>query len=652
MKRTIILLILIQISFVTLAQVKRPEVNQNKIKLQKAVNRIADSLQKKMSNTDLLVAKTHYTDYKKYDIHRDSSIIDTTLTIFKDYQFNYLRKDDFELLAFSNQGQTFNKLAYQFEQYNANPSIGAKAKHFNYKEIEHIYYYKVPTPTTELMYRTGMEQGQVLDAMLTMNTSPQFNFSIGYKGLRSLGTYRNSLSSHGNFTATFNYLNKKKNYDIRGHYTSQDLMNQENGGLTDLSLSQFLSNDANYKQRGRLDVNLLTAESELKGKRYFVEQRFRLLRIKSDSLQKYQITLGQKYSYETKHFEYTQADVSTLFGTAFTSKIDDHAYHQQHNASAYVNFKYPLLLGNFRVTANYHRFIYGFKNPAENISLMLPSELKDTKISGIIEWNASIKKIHLKAILHQQISGEKLTKSLLATAIYKKDSVNWVKGFLNLYTKAPDLNYQLYRSNYKKYNWHTNFSNEEFWNLGVELKSNQWIHAQLSYHKINNWLFLDANNEGPKQTHETINYLKATVNKGFTYRKFGLENTLMYQKATENAGFSVPQIVSRNTLYYATNLFKGNPIYIQTGVTVKYFSSFFAPNYNPLLGEFTPQTTVKIGDFPTLDVFLNGRIQRTRLFLKVENVTSKIKSPDYFSAPNYPSRDFTVRFGLVWNFFI
>lgn len=633
------------------AQVKKPAID-TKAKINKAINRASDTLTKRMAASDPLVDKTHYTDFKIYDFERDSTIIDTTLTILKDYKFNYLRKDDFELLPFHNQGQTSNQLAYSFDEKNLNPSIGAKAKHFNYYEIEDINYYKVPTPSTELMYRTGMEQGQVLDALLTMNTSPQFNFSFAYKGLRSLGRYRNSLSSQGNFRATFNYQSKNKHYDFRGHYTSQDLMNQENGGLTTTSLAQFLSGDANYNQRGRLDVNLLDAESMLRGKRYFIEQRYHLLRIKSDSLQKSQITLGQTYSYETKHFKFSQSGVSSLFGDALTTAIDDHAYHQQHNTSAFVTFKSPLLLGNIKIAANLHSFEYGFKNPVDSIFASLPKYIKDDKWAMQAEWNSSINKIHLKAVLNQQITGDNTTKSLFASATYKKDSVNWAKGFINIYTKTPELNYQLYRSNYKEYNWYHNFSNQDVWNVGFELKSKKWLNANLNYSKIDHLLYFDSTNAAPLQATETVDYLKATIFKGFTFYKFGFENTLMYQKVSESNLISVPAYTSRNTLYYATHLFKGNPLYIQTGVTLKYFSKFYVPAYNPLLGEFTQQNNIEMGNYPTIDIFLNGQIQRTRIYFKIENVTSKMSSPNYFSAPNYPSRDFSVRFGLVWNFFI
>ena len=49
-------------------------------------------------------------DYKIYYSDGTVKHVDTSLTINKDYHFNYLRKDYFELLPFANTGETFNKL--------------------------------------------------------------------------------------------------------------------------------------------------------------------------------------------------------------------------------------------------------------------------------------------------------------------------------------------------------------------------------------------------------------------------------------------------------------------------------------------------------------------------------------------------------------
>ena len=77
-----------------------------------------DTLTNKGSTKVILSGKTKYTDYKIFSHKRDTAYIDTTLSIKKEYIFNYLRKDNFELLAFHNQGQTFNSLGYSFSNLN------------------------------------------------------------------------------------------------------------------------------------------------------------------------------------------------------------------------------------------------------------------------------------------------------------------------------------------------------------------------------------------------------------------------------------------------------------------------------------------------------------------------------------------------------
>ena len=149
------------------------------------------------------------TDYLIISHENDTTYLDTTLTIQKEYKFNYLRKDNFGLIPFSNLGQTYNSLTFNFENTNLMPTFGARARHFNYMEIEDINYYRVPTPLTELVFKSAFEQGQLADSFFTVNTSPQLNFSIAYKGLRSLGKYQHLLTSTGNFRFTSNYQTKE-----------------------------------------------------------------------------------------------------------------------------------------------------------------------------------------------------------------------------------------------------------------------------------------------------------------------------------------------------------------------------------------------------------------------------------------------------------
>ena len=50
--------------------------------------------------------------YKIYTLQKDTTYVDTSLTIQSEYKYNLLRKDIFGLLPFSNEGQTYNTLDF------------------------------------------------------------------------------------------------------------------------------------------------------------------------------------------------------------------------------------------------------------------------------------------------------------------------------------------------------------------------------------------------------------------------------------------------------------------------------------------------------------------------------------------------------------
>jgi len=114
---------------------------------------------------------------------------------------------------------------------------------------------------------------------------------------------------------------------------------------------------------------------------------------------------------------------------------------------------------------------------------------------------------------------------------------------------------------------------------------------------------------------------------------------------------NVPQLTTRNTLYYTSHLFK-KALFLQTGITLKYFTKYNMNAYDPLLAEFYVQNVQEFGGFPMLDFFVNAKIRQTRIYFKAEHFNSSFTGYNYYSAPNNPYRDFAIRFGVVWNFFL
>ncbi len=519
--------------------------------------------------------------------------------------------------------------------------------------VNDIKYFEVPTPTSEIMARTGLGQGQVVDALFTANFNRRLNFSFSYKGLRSLGHFRRSLSSTGNLRTTLSYRTPLNQYGIRFHVAKQDFFNQESGGLPKYSLQYFRNNDKDFENRGRLDVNLDNTENTFVGTRVFFNHYYNLFSSKDSTNTKNfsNLKIGHKFLSEKKEYTFNQdKPIKKIFGKyAQKGEINDKTESYLMNNQAYLEFNSKYVLGRFKVKANYTNASYGYDTIINKASKI--SKLKDKTLSFGGEWQGKIKNFFVNADAtiipgNSHLSGNYFK----GEAMYKKDSLFTIKARLSQVSKRPNFNFQLFQSVYNDYNWSNNFKNVATQNLGGSILS-KWGNAYLDFSNIIDYAYFDEHSK-PKQYDKLVTYFKLKVEKEFRYRKFALMNTILYQEVTSGGDvFRVPRLITRNTLYYTDEWFKGKPLLVNIGLTFRYFTKYKMNSYNPLLAEFHLQNNTEIG-FPTVDFFLNGRIRRARIFFKIDNLTSKWSKRDYFSAPNYPYRDFTIRFGVVWNWFI
>jgi hypothetical protein len=513
-----------------------------------------------------------------------------------------------------------------------------------------------------------MEQGQNVDAMVTLNTSKNFNFSVAFKGLRSLGKYINQLSSTGNFRFTASYFTTKKRYIMNFHYTGQDLLNGENGGLT--QPEDFEDKDPLYKNRPRLQVFFNDAKSLLKGKRFFIDHSFRINPNDAEN----NLFIVHQLNYEHKFFEFNQATLGSTIGTSgvtfqrfgtssvTSNMIDQTMYDRLYNK---VGVQYEnKMLGKFQFFIE--NFIYNYFIGDEKIvtttvggistSTTYPGQSKATinTVGGQYDYRKG--KWNGTATLSNSISTQPM-RNFDANLTYTIDPKNNISFQYQNISKLPNHNYNLNNSSYDKYNWSNSFKNEKINNLIVNATT-QWLKASLQLTTLNDHLYFSNDTIGnykqyisPKQYSGTINYISLKVGREFKYRKWAIDNTFLYQKVVQkDTILNVPQLTMRNTLYFSDTVFK-KAMFLQTGIIFNYFTKYYADDYNPILGEFFVQKNQKIGNFPMLDFFINARIKQTRIFLKAEHFNSSFTGNKYYSAPNLPYHDFMVRFGLVWNFF-
>lgn len=629
-------------------------------------------VQKKKSRFDardpaLTSKKITIKDYKIISYKRDTTYLDTTLTIQKEYKYNYLRRDDFELMPFANVGQPYNKLGVDLKSVEPYPVLGATALNYNYMEVRDIDYYNVATPMTDLFFKTTFEEGQLLDAMLTFNTSQRLNFSLAYKGFRSFGKYPSDQAESGNFRTTTNYVTKNGRYRIRAHIAAQDIEIQANGGLINKE-EQFESGDPDFDERKKVDVRFNDADNKILGKRYYFDHFYKLLKKEKDSsrLERSSLGFGHVFNYETKYYTFDQTQQSIYFGNRLVPTIDDMArlktMYNQVNAEFY-NATLGRLQGNLSV----YNYDYFFNSILINEDgSQIPSRLKGEEIAIGAYYEKRIRGFELEGEFKYNLSGELGGNLLNASASYRLNDRHRLSVSTHASVRMPNFNYLLYQSDYVNYNWSNlnAFEKEQVYGLRFDFESDVWGDLTIDYTTVDNYSYFGANRdipvtEGvenaivkPFQESNVLNHTKITYNKEFRVGGFALNNTVMYQNVSQaNDVLNVPQLVTRNTLYFSADVFK-KAMYLQTGVTFKYFTSYMMDAYNPLLGEFYIQNEEELGGYPMLDFFINAKIQQTRIYLKAEHFNSGLgETKEYYSAPNYPYRDFVIRFGLVWNFF-
>lgn len=651
-KKILLLLILFSVT-VTFGQVGRKNVSlQRNSGGNNGRAEIKDGLPKEAAADTIATVDM----YKIISLERDTIVVDTALTIDKEFTANYLRKDNFGLLPMANDGQSYNLLDYGLVKYDPFPQFGFSAKHFPYMQVEDIKYYNVATPYTDLMYRSTQSQGQILDALVTLNTSENLNLFVGYKGLRSIGKYINSISSNGNFRIGGSYNTTSKRYFLKFHFTGQDFSNEENGGI--VNTDNFESDDPIYSQRERLEVYFTDAKSLLKGNRYFFDHTFRLSKSNPNS-----IVLHHQFNYENKFFEFLQTTRSDRLGPAYTSSINNKTrYNRMYNlvGAAYSNET----VGDFEFYVEDYNYNYYYKSLilANDFSVLVPNAINDRINTYGAKYTYQKNNWYGTALVSNSITDQSLANVDLKASYKYNDKTSFSARYQKM-NKLPDLSYRLYQSNYKEYNWFNEFKNEKINNFEFEGKT-KWLDASVQYTILNDKLyFADTATPStdpdvvtplytkPFQYGNTINYLSVKAHNNFEYFKFGIDNTVLYQNVQQSDNIlNVPAFVTRNTIYFTDKLFK-KALQIQTGITFQYFTKYYANDYNPLIGEFYIQERKKIGGFPLFDYFLNAKIQEFRVFLRAEHVNSSFTGNNFYSAPNYPYRDFTFRFGVIWDFF-
>lgn len=152
------------------------------------------------------------------------------------------------------------------------------------------------------------------------------------------------------------------------------------------------------------------------------------------------------------------------------------------------------------------------------------------------------------------------------------------------------------------------------------------------------------------QAPSSIEVFTVSLAQDLKWKFIGWENQITFQHSTNKNILPLPALNIYSNLYLQFRLAK--VLRIQLGGDIRFFTSYYAPDYFAAVGMFAVQDTanprVKIGKYPIVNVYANFHLKRCRFYVNVAHVNAG--SGNMFLSPHNPINPMTINLGLSWNF--
>lgn len=156
---------------------------------------------------------------------------------------------------------------------------------------------------------------------------------------------------------------------------------------------------------------------------------------------------------------------------------------------------------------------------------------------------------------------------------------------------------------------------------------------------------------GVAQSSRGTQLLAVTLSQGFKWGPFNWDTELTYQATTNKDALPLPVFSGYTNMYLTFRIAK--VLRTELGADLRYFTSYYAPAYSPVIGQYATQdasAAVKVGNYPVVNAYVNFHLKRTRFYLMASHVNGSSTGKNSFLVPHYPLNRLVIRFGVSWNF--
>jgi len=615
---------------------------------------VSKKLKKPKVGRDSTVVSFFYNDFEKIG-QLNTHAYDTSLAGFQNYDPLY-RKDRFAA-NLGNIGSNYRSLVpYPFTRASG-WDFGIHSFDAYMYLNDSVKYYKIFKTFTEVAYFQGPKKENTFHAIFSRNLYKSLNLGFDLRVNNAPGAYNRQKTNDINFVLTLQYITKNKRYGFISNFIFNRLKNYENGGIKyDTAFEQNVE-----KNRQAYQINLVSAQNRMKESGFYTKHYFNLSRHAKDE--------NDTSFLKGRHAELGRLTYAFYFNRQVQNFLDD--------------YQDTAFYENIYINASTTRDSITIDRIVNELNWSNPTFKKDRKLR-LLQLEAGIKQqyIHLtytdslvfqhryflqyipKAALYfhpfssllleahgdyvlgDYNEGDFSMKVNLSTILGKQDRNAGTITLSGIYSlQQPGWYYNHYIGN--NFKWDTAFNKQGLISGGFDYRF-RFLNAGFNFNRITNYVYLDSTAH-PGQFRNEFGYMYVYFNTDVNLWRFKIRTQLVYQTIQGTTVIRLPAFMGNLTVFYSQPLFKGAAL-LQPGMNFYYNTKYYADSYMPALRSYYLQDSKQIGNYLYMDVFINLRIQRARIFIAYTNWGSFFEGRNYFSSPHYPGQDAAFKFGVSWRF--
>ena len=539
--------------------------------------------------------------------------------------------------------------------------------------LENTRFFKTNKPFSQMGYQLASGKEQMIKLLHTQNPRPNLNFGFEYRLISAPGFFVTQNTNLNNYRLFSNYQGKRKRYAAFFTLLANTFKASENGGMKNDSLLD----DKDFSKRFTIPVNLggdatiqpnpfkssVSTGNIYKEATFFVRQTYDIGKKDSvevnDSTTEYvfypKLRFQHSFSYNSYSYQFKDivADSSIYqqwYDTTLKKKRDTLMVIDQWKivTNDFSLIQFPdtknaaqFLLAGARVENLKGIFAGGDKN---FYNIVLHGEYRNKTRNRL--WDILAKgEFYLNGIN----SGDYSAFATLSRTLNKK--LGSVRLLFNNVNRSPSFIY----TGYSSFNFGNggDYKKENITVLKASAE-NPYFNISFTNYLLTNYLYF-TDYYHTAQYDRLINLIQATVSKKIPLsRRWNWYTEITLQQTDGAAPIKVPFVFTRNRLAYEGVFYKN--LNLSAGIDFRYYTSYNAYNYSPVMGQFVRQDTVATKNRPDVSGFLHFRIKSFTAYLRLENLNAIDFSNGFgftknnFAAPHYVYQGLIFRFGILWNF--